>query len=105
MANPYSSLMEKNGDMFRVHAFVSGRVQGVFYRMFVIREATGLGLHGIVRNLRDGRVEVVAEGDREKLRSLVQRLRKGPSGALVREVAEEWESCQHEFDDFHIEYS
>ncbi|OYD14584.1 hypothetical protein CH330_08230 [candidate division WOR-3 bacterium JGI_Cruoil_03_51_56] len=96
--------MEKKGSLSRIHAFVSGRVQGVFYRMFVVREATSRGLCGVVRNLDDGRVEVVAEGDREKLKNLVEKLRAGPRSALVREVTEEWEPYQHEFDDFHIDY-
>ena len=75
----------------RLHAFVSGQVQGVFFRAFVQREATELGLRGMVRNLDDGRVEVVAEGSWEQLEALIRRLHKGPSGALVRDVEVRWE--------------
>ena len=88
-----------------LHAVVSGRVQGVFYRMFVYREANALGLCGTVRNLLDGRVEVSAEGDRGRLESLVERLRTGPPRALVQDVSVEWEEYGHAFDDFRIEYT
>ena len=84
---------------------VSGRVQGVFYRMFVVREASGLGLCGIVRNLPDGRVEVTAEGDRQELEQLVQRLRKGPPKAQVSDVTAEWDEYRHEHDGFQMEYN
>lgn len=84
---------------------MSGVVQGVFFRRFVFREAMALGLHGRVRNLFDGRVEVEAEGDRQKLEQLVKRLHKGPSGAQVADVVAEWGDCRHEYDDFQVDYS
>ncbi len=87
-----------------LHAFVSGRVQGVFFRMFVYREARALGLCGEVRNLPDGRVEVRAEGDRAALESLVGKLRSGPRGAAVTGVTAEWLDYGHEYDDFSIAY-
>jgi len=62
---------------------VTGRVQGVGYRYFVLREAERLGLAGFTRNLPDGRVEVVAEGPEEVLGQLDTRLRSGPSFARV----------------------
>jgi acylphosphatase len=62
---------------------VTGRVQGVGYRYFVLREAERLGLAGFTRNLPDGRVEVVAEGSEEVLGELEARLRRGPSFAGV----------------------
>jgi len=86
-------------------AIVSGRVQGVFFRMFAYREARGLGLCGTARNLPDGRVEVAAEGERVSLEALARRLRKGPPGAVVQDVAVEWEEYRHTCDDFSIEYS
>jgi len=66
--------------------FVSGRVQGVGYRYYVLREAERLGVAGFTRNLPDGRVEVVAEGTEEALGDLESRLRSGPSFAAVATV-------------------
>ena len=65
---------------------VRGRVQGVGYRYFVLHEAEGLGVAGFARNLPDGSVEVVAEGDDPVLAQLEERLRKGPSFARVSGV-------------------
>jgi acylphosphatase len=65
---------------------VTGRVQGVGYRYFVLREAERLGLAGFARNLPDGSVEVVAEGAEEVLGQLEARLRAGPSFASVARV-------------------
>jgi acylphosphatase len=88
-----------------LHAAVSGVVQGVFFRRFVHREAIQLGLHGRVRNLFDGRVEVEAEGERPKLEQLVKRLHKGPSGAQVTEVVTEWCDYEQQYEDFRVDYS
>lgn len=63
---------------------VSGRVQGVGYRWFVIHQANALGIVGWVRNRRDGTVEVWAEGKEAALNELERELREGPPGALVR---------------------
>ena len=65
---------------------VAGRVQGVGYRYFVLREAERLGVAGFARNLSDGRVEVVAEASEEALAELETRLRRGPSFAAVEGV-------------------
>ena len=62
---------------------VAGRVQGVGYRYFVLREAERLGVAGFTRNLSDGRVEVVAEASEDVLGELETRLRRGPSFAAV----------------------
>jgi acylphosphatase len=69
-----------------VRFIVSGRVQGVGFRWFVMREATRLDLAGHVRNLPDGSVEVVAEGPPAGLASLEAALRQGPSGARIQAV-------------------
>ncbi len=65
---------------------VNGRVQGVGYRYFVLREAEALGVTGFARNLPDGRVEVIAEGPAEVLGDFEARLRKGPAFARVEGV-------------------
>ena len=62
---------------------VRGRVQGVGYRYFVMREAGALGVSGFARNLPDGTVEVIAEGADEVLAQFEDRLREGPSFATV----------------------
>ena len=66
--------------------YVKGRVQGVGYRYFVLRQAEALGIAGFARNLPDGRVEVVAEGPDEALERFEERLRLGPAFAAVRGV-------------------
>lgn len=68
---------------------VRGRVQGVGYRYFALREAEALGVAGFARNLADGSVEVVAEADAALLRDLEARLREGPSFAEVASIESE----------------
>ena len=69
--------------MMRVHVYVSGIVQGVFFRDFTQRQAKSNGLVGWVRNLRDGRVEAVAEGDSEDVERWLAALRQGPPSSRV----------------------
>lgn len=75
----------------RIHALADGVVQGVGYRYFVIRSAGSLGLSGWTKNLPDGRVEVVAEGDQEDLKRLINDLQRGPYSARVEDLEVEWE--------------
>ena len=96
--------MAEQTDRASLHVAVSGIVQGVFYRRFVLQEATRLSVQGRVRNLYDGRVEVEAEGERQKLEQLVKKLHKGPSGAQVADVATEWSEYRAEFKDFRVDY-
>ncbi len=65
---------------------VSGEVQGVGFRWFVARHSRRLGLHGLARNLNDGRVEVVVRGAEESLRELGELLVAGPAHARVTQV-------------------
>jgi acylphosphatase len=90
-------------DESRLHALVSGYVQGVGYRWFVRQHALLLGLTGFACNLRDGRVEVVAEGAREALERFVATLRRGPEGADVAAIDVGWEAPRHEFSGFSIQ--
>lgn len=86
----------------RLHAFLHGRVQGVGFRHFVMTNAGELGLTGWVRNLRDGRVEVVAEGPRPTLEKLLGKLQRGPVSADVRKVNETWGEYQDDFSGFKV---
>lgn len=72
--------------MQAVHLLIKGRVQGVFFRKFTHLKARELGLSGWVRNLPDGRVELVAEGDPECLQRFIHWCHKGPDAARVDEV-------------------
>jgi acylphosphatase len=74
----------------RLHALVHGRVQGVGFRATTLDEARRLGLAGWVRNRHDGTVEVLAEGSSAKLRLFLAYLHRGPRGAKVTSVIEEW---------------
>ena len=87
-----------------VHGFVSGIVQGVGYRAFTKRKAKELGLKGYVRNLPDGRVEFYAEGEEEKLLSLLKELQKGPFFAKVEKVDYHFLEPRGEYEDFCILY-
>jgi len=78
-------------DRTRVHVFVSGKVQGVYYRATTREEARELGVDGWVRNLEDGRVEAVFEGDPEAVRAMVAWCHTGSPRAAVDDVAVEHE--------------
>jgi acylphosphatase len=86
----------------RAHIYVRGRVQGVFFRDHTQRWASSLGLGGWVRNLADGRVEAVAEGEKEKIQDLLSRLKQGPPMAVVEDVEVRWEEHRCEFSDFRV---
>lgn len=88
----------------RAHVFVSGRVQGVFFRSETRREAKKHGVTGWVRNLPDGRVEAVFEGDEEAVKKLIEFCKHGPPYAKVTRVEVLWENYTSEFSDFEIRY-
>ncbi|HKF84992.1 MAG TPA: acylphosphatase [Candidatus Limnocylindrales bacterium] len=81
-------------DPSRVHAIVRGRVQGVGFRVWVVREGADLRLDGFVANEADGSVRVVAEGRPVDLDRLVARLEEGPPAALVERVIARWEPAR-----------
>jgi acylphosphatase len=68
---------------------IAGRVQGVGFRFFAEAQAAVEGVHGYVRNLPDGRVEALIEGDEESVERVDRALRRGPSGARVESVVAE----------------
>lgn len=83
---------------------LAGRVQGVAYRYFAEKRAVSLGVTGWVRNLYDGRVEVVAEGERANVELFLEELRKGPRLAQVEDVEVRWEEPTGEFAAFSIRF-
>ena len=85
---------------FAIQAIVYGRVQGVFFRSFVTRQAEELALTGYVRNLPEGTVEVCAEGERDKLEELVGYLKVGPPAARVGKVVTNWSGYSGSYTDF-----
>jgi len=85
-----------------IFCIVSGRVQGVFFRDFVKEKAQELGLVGTVRNLEDGTVEAVAQGEEKALNEFIEKLKKGPMFAKVENVAAEWRESSQEFSNFKI---
>ncbi len=86
----------------RLHARVSGVVQGVGFRYFTRQLASGLGLTGWVRNIPDGTVELVAEGPRDRLEHLLDAFSEGPHGSSVRGVTSDWSEATGEFSDFGV---
>lgn len=74
----------------RAQVFVAGKVQGVGYRLSTVRQARRLGLDGWVRNLADGRVEAVFEGERAIVEEIVNWCRLGPRTAVVKDVTVKW---------------
>jgi acylphosphatase len=88
----------------RLEAIVHGRVQGVSYRHYTQRRARQLGLVGHVRNLWDGTVEVVAEGDRADLEQLLAFLHTGPQSAVVTNVDIRWALPSHKPTRFEVRF-
>jgi acylphosphatase len=88
----------------RAHVFVSGRVQGVFFRSETRYEAKRGNIAGWVRNTYDGRVEAVFEGEKEDVEKAIDFCRRGPLGARVTNVDVRWEDYRGEFRDFKIRY-
>jgi acylphosphatase len=87
--------------MKRAQVRVTGAVQGVFFRSEARDRARSLGVSGWIRNAPDGSVRAVFEGDEEKVRSMVEWCRRGPSGARVDDVQVDWEEVHGE-SGFHI---
>ena len=90
--------------MKRVRIIVSGRVQGVCFRAYTRQKASELGIDGFVRNLFDGRVEIVAQGGEADLDSLVRWARHGPSYASVTDISVKEEPVDSKMEGFRIKY-
>ena len=83
---------------------VSGKVQDVSFRSFAKRNADLLELRGFVKNLDNGRVEVLVEGHKDDIETLIEALRTGPENAVVKKVDIEWQPYSGVYTDFKIIY-
>lgn len=88
----------------RLSAYVSGRVQGVGFRDYVVRAAREQGLRGWVRNRVDGRLEVVAEGPRPALERLAEELKEGPRLARVERIETDYQPARGDVPEFRVEF-
>ncbi len=88
----------------RVHLLIEGRVQGVFFRAYARDQAVQLKLTGWVRNTADGRVEVVVEGNQNKVESFVNWCRTGPPSSRVTDMKVEKQECVGEIKVFSVRY-
>ena len=86
----------------RARILITGLVQGVFFRREITDLARRLGILGWVRNLPDGKVEVLAEGDKTRLDELIRFCHVGPRGAVVKRVEVEWSDYSGGFRGFRI---
>lgn len=92
--------MNKKGKKARAHLLISGRVQGVAFRYYAQDIAQSLEIKGWVRNCWDGKVEIVMEGEEEKVEQLINWCYRGPGSAIVEKVDIEWEKYIGEFNFF-----
>ena len=86
----------------RARILITGLVQGVFFRREMTELARRLGISGWVRNLPNGKVEALAEGEKGRLNELIRFCQVGPPGAAVRKVEVEWSDYLGEFRGFRI---
>ena len=90
--------------MQRAHVIIHGRVQGVFFRAYAKEKADIRGLSGFVRNMPDGSVEVVAEGNETSIREFIEDLEEGPSSAVVQKLDVKKTDPTNEFLGFEIRH-
>ena len=88
----------------RTHVIITGKVQGVFYRAETASKARQLGLTGWVRNLKDGRVEAIFEGEEADVQKMIDFCRRGPPNAYVVDVDVRRQEWKDEFDNFEVKY-
>jgi acylphosphatase len=86
----------------RAVVLIYGKVQGVGYRFWTLKTANELGLHGTVKNLEDGRVEAIFEGDEDSIKHMLTKALKGPNLADVYNIDVEWDDVSSHFTDFTI---
>lgn len=94
--------MGKNIKKARAHILISGRVQGVAFRYYTQDVAQNLEIKGWVKNCWDGKVEIVIEGEEDRVNELINWCYQGPRSAIVEKVEVEWEEFKDEFNSFGI---
>ena len=96
-------IIDANNPLIQIHVLIGGKVQGVGFRNFTVRNARRIGgIKGYVKNLRDGRVEIVAEGHKFDLDKLVRRVQRGPRAAKVEKVEKEERPFSGKYGKFEI---
>ncbi len=85
-----------------VKVTITGTVQGVFFRQFIKEHADKLNLKGFTRNLENGNVEVVLEGDKENIEKMIEILKKGPEHAIIKDVYVEKKKYSGDYKEFKI---
>lgn len=94
----------KNLPQVRAHVYIQGYVQGVSFRWFLHKKAEDLGATGFVRNLEDGRVEAVFEGNQMQVDDMIAYSRTGPDSAKVSAIDIFWEDPEGQWDELEITY-
>lgn len=90
--------------MKRLHVYIEGKVQGVGFRHFVKINARQIGVNGWVKNLPDGRVEVVFEGSEAQINEMIECCKQGPRSGRVSNIHVHLEETDHSFEDFQVKY-
>jgi len=88
----------------RAHVFYSGHVQGVGFRYTAEDIAESLGLKGWVKNLSDGRVEIIAEGDEKDLKDFLDKISRGQMTRYIKDADVSWEKATKEFESFEVAF-
>jgi acylphosphatase len=88
----------------RAEIVVSGLVQGVGFRYFVVREAKKLDLNGYVQNIYTGEVLTVVEGEKANVEEMINKLKVGPIHASVNSFKVDWQEPQNEFTEFEVKF-
>jgi acylphosphatase len=97
-------MLEVLMDKVQARVRIEGLVQGVNYRYATRQKAQELGVNGWVRNLADGSVECLMEGERDKVEALIRWCHQGPPGARVKKVTPHWEEYRGDVQGFSITY-
>ena len=84
----------------RIEVKILGQIQGVGFRLFIARKARELGIVGFAQNMPDGSVEIIAEGEKEKLKELIKHLQFGPGE--IEKITEKWSQFEDEFKEFQV---